>query len=71
MSEETQKELAAKIIFCNPSINIRTDVHGDKIATFKAKLDQSCVGKAALLALMKEVSFEADVFVVGANGLRD
>lgn len=63
--EEKPKELAARLTFCNPSISIRTDVHGDKIATFKCKLNPECVGKATLLTLMSEVSFEADVFVVG------
>lgn len=63
--EEKPKGLAAKLAFFHPSISIRTDVHGDKVATFKAKLDPSCIGNAAQLALMQDVSFEADVFVIG------
>lgn len=63
MSKEQPKELAAQLAFYNPSISIKTDLQGDKIAILRVRLDPACVGKAALLALMQEVSFEADVFV--------
>ena len=57
------KELAGNFSFGKLQVNIKEDVHGDKQAYIKIKIDPLDAAKWTALAVMPGVMFNADIFV--------